>query len=99
MQRSSRGLRRKKNQIIPTIKPNTMASRFRTWMQTTQGGLIFSFVVPGLGYAIIMQLFDMWDGKDFMIWKFLLRFIFFGIFGLVMREIQTPKMKKTEEGK
>ena len=70
--------------------------KFRHWLQTSPWGVIFYFVVPGVCYATMMQLWDMWDGKDFVLWKFLARFVFFGLFGLVMREFQIAGGSKKE---
>jgi hypothetical protein len=56
---------------------------------------IKSFLISGLVYAGLMAGFDYSEGQEFRIWRFLLSFLFFGIFmGLVSRYNHKKQLKK-----
>jgi preprotein translocase subunit SecG len=56
---------------------------------------IKSFLLSGLVYAGLMAGFDYSEGQEFSIWRFILGFLFFGIFmGLVSRYKHKKQLKK-----
>ncbi|HZV69502.1 MAG TPA: hypothetical protein VFG10_08160 [Saprospiraceae bacterium] len=65
-------------------------------MHPSLKSFLFSLFFAGLLFATAMLAFDLYDGKSFDLWKFLFRFVLFGL-GMALIRTFTKKDKAVNE--